>query len=96
VSGCDDCAERAGLWRAAFEEGIDRRLNVPERLLRARRGLQLSPAINQKHRWVMRNVAIEMGDIPAEGEQRVTDRDLLHNFRCTSRSSSDSPNIMNP
>jgi hypothetical protein len=88
--------QRRRLISSAVEEGIDGCLNLLERLVRAWRRLQSSPASDQKNRRVTRDVAIEVGYFPTEREKRVTYRDLFHIFPLQSDVLVDSPNIMNP
>src|SRR5882762_5077945 len=66
--------------RAGVEEVTDSCLNPLERLVGTRRSLESSLAIDQKNRRVTRDVAIEVGNLPTEGEQRVAHRHLFHIF----------------
>src|SRR5258708_7335992 len=80
VGGVQNSAGRLtrGLIGTAIEECNDGCLKLLEGLVRTGRRLQSSPAIDQKNRWVTRDVPIELGDFPAECEKRVTHGDLFH------------------
>ena len=68
------------LKRSTIEEGINRSLNLLERLVRARRRLQSSLAINQKNGRVACDGAIKLRNVSLDSQKRVTYRHLLQKF----------------
>ena len=71
----ESCRAKSG---TGGEESIDGCLNLCEGLVRAGRGLQSSLAVDQEDRRVTRDVPIQVGDCSADGEKRVSHRDLFH------------------